>query len=265
MQNDNNCIRYRRTADVLEVALRVLDQVCRDGEPEHAAAALEPVLQDERRDRAALADARAVAEEEARAGAVRERGGAGKHLRRARDRLHLRVGDRAAARRGEELRVQLRARAERRRGRRGERARLDEEVWVRVEARVARARRRGDVVAVLFQLLLLGRLGRLRGAALGGGGALGAPRGAALGAALLGGGQLRGGARARGRRRRAAAEHLRDERGQRLRLRRRRGGGRRGEVVEGGRGRGGRVLQGGRPARVHLRGPSGQRARLARC
>ena len=52
-------------ADVVEVAARVEFQVGADGDPEVAPPPARPGLGDEPGDRAALADARAVAEEEA--------------------------------------------------------------------------------------------------------------------------------------------------------------------------------------------------------
>ena len=54
-----------RRADLAEVALRVERQVRRGGDPGDRGAAAREVVRRERRDRAALADARAVAEEEA--------------------------------------------------------------------------------------------------------------------------------------------------------------------------------------------------------
>ena len=53
-------------ADVLQVALRVEAQVVGHGDPQDAAAALRPVVLDERRDLAPLAHARAIPQEEPR-------------------------------------------------------------------------------------------------------------------------------------------------------------------------------------------------------
>ena len=53
-------------ADRRPVALRVLDQLVGFGDPDSAAAALEPVVENDRRDLAALAGAGAVAEDQPR-------------------------------------------------------------------------------------------------------------------------------------------------------------------------------------------------------
>ena len=59
-------------ADVLQVALGVEPQVVGHGYPQDAAAALRPVVLDERRDLAPLAHARAIPQEEPRSFACRK-------------------------------------------------------------------------------------------------------------------------------------------------------------------------------------------------
>jgi hypothetical protein len=82
------------SAHVGHVAPRVLTQVVAVAQPEDAARAAAPHLLDDRRNLAALADAGAVAKEEAAAAAVLE-ALAEEALQRVRDRLELCVGDQA--------------------------------------------------------------------------------------------------------------------------------------------------------------------------
>mmetsp|Transcript_19385 Transcript_19385/g.57886 ORF Transcript_19385/g.57886 Transcript_19385/m.57886 type:complete len:1076 (-) Transcript_19385:309-3536(-) len=176
-----------READVLEVALGVLHQVGRDGDPQVALATAQPVLDDHAGELPPLAEADAVAEEEAGAAAVG-------HdrlvpLARVRDRLELEVGERSSGgvvelvARLEDAVGQVEVVLDRRRLREGERGRLDHRVRVRLAAlEVEGLVRRGEHILgvlvldrrllphlrrrllvlrhVLLAVLLVGRLGK---------------------------------------------------------------------------------------------------------